>query len=153
MKKQERNYKRRKKVQGLLYEVSFYLELIAALIVIILILAQTAGLATDMVTHSNNLTNSDYFTFFLEKCLNIVIGIEFLKMLCRHNMDAVIEVLLFTLARHLIVKQFAIVEGLICVIAISILFVVRKFLFVPQMDDKKHIEETKDNHTSDPSQG
>ena len=55
-------------------------------------------------------------------------------------MDAVIEVLLFTLSRHLIVKHFEITEGLICVIAISILFGVRKFLFVAQMDDKKHIE-------------
>lgn len=134
MKRHEKNFNRRKNVQGLLYEVSFYLELIAAFIVIVLILAQTAGLVIDMVSHSDNLTSSDHFNFFLEKCLNIVIGIEFLKMLCRHNMDAVIEVLLFTLARHLIVKQFEITEGLICVIAISVLFVVRKFLFVPQID-------------------
>ena len=119
----------------MLYEVSFYLELIAALIVIILILAQTVGLVYDMVTHSDSLTSSEHFTFFLEKCLNIVIGIEFLKMLCRHNMDAVIEVLLFTLARHLIVKQFDIFEGLICVVAISLLFVVRRFLFVPHIDN------------------
>ena len=138
MKRHEKNFNRRKNVQGLLYEVSFYLELIAAFIVIVLILAQTAGLVIDMVSHSDNLTSSEHFNFFLEKCLNIVIGIEFLKMLCRHNMDAVIEVLLFTLARHLIVKQFEIKEGLLCVIAISILFVVRKFLFVPQIDQNNH---------------
>ncbi len=141
MKRHEKNLNRRKKVQELLYEIAFYLELVAAFIVIILILAQTAGLAMDMISHSDNLTSSDHFTFFLEKCLNIVIGIEFLKMLCRHNMDAVIEVLLFTLARHLIVKQFAITEGLICVIAISLLFVVRKFLFVPQIDKIKPVED------------
>ena len=89
----------------------------------------------NMVSNSSMLTHSDEFTSFLGKCLNIVIGIEFLKMLCRHNMDAVIEVLLFTLARHLIVKQFEILEGLICVVAISLLFVVRRFLFVAHIDN------------------
>ena len=135
MKRHQRNLNRRKKVQELLYEISFYLELVAALIVIILIIAQTAGLVMNMVSNSSMLTHSDEFTSFLGKCLNIVIGIEFLKMLCRHNMDAVIEVLLFTLARHLIVKQFEILEGLICVVAISLLFVVRRFLFVAHIDN------------------
>jgi len=135
MKRQEKNLNRRKNVQALLYEISFYLELVAAFVVIVLIVAQIAGLLINMYQNAESLTVSDEFTNFLGKCLNIVIGIEFLKMLCRHNMDAVIEVLLFTLARHLIVKQFDIFEGLICVIAISLLFVVRRFLFVPHIDN------------------
>ena len=59
---------------------------------------------------------------------------QFLKMLCRHNMDAVIEVLLFTLARHLIISQSNMFDSLLCIFAIAVLFVVRKFLFVPQVD-------------------
>lgn len=142
MQKHERQHYRREKVQALLHEIAFYLELIAALLVVILIVFQIIGLGIDMFSDINMLSDSDFFTHFLELALNIVVGIEFLKMLCRHNMDAVIEVLLFTLARHLIVNQHSMVEGLLCIVSIAILFVVRKFLFVPKIDkDPLHEEE------------
>lgn len=130
----ERHHHRRERVQALLHEAAFYLELIAALLVIVLIVFQVVGLGIDMFSDINGLTDSENFTHFLELALNIVVGIEFLKMLCRHNMDAVIEVLLFTLARHLIVSQRPMIEGLLCIVAIAILFVVRKFLFIPKID-------------------
>lgn len=142
MQKHERQHYRREKVQALLHEIAFYLELIAALLVVILIVFQIIGLGIDMFSDINMLSDSDFFTHFLELALNIVVGIEFLKMLCRHNMDAVIEVLLFTLARHLIVNQHSMVEGLLCIVSIAILFVVRKFLFIPKIDkDPLHEEE------------
>ena len=49
-------------------------------------------------------------------------------------MDSVIEVLMFAMTRHLIVEETSMLEGLICVVAVSILFVVRKFLFVAKID-------------------
>ena len=132
--REEKHHYRRERVQSLLHEVAFYLELIAALLVVILIIFQIIGLGIDMFSDVGKLTDSEQFTHFLELALNIVVGIEFLKMLCRHNMDAVIEVLLFTLARHLIVNQRSMVEGLLCIVAIAILFLVRKYLFVPKID-------------------
>ncbi len=146
--REEKHHYRRERVQSILHEIAFYLELIAALLVVILILFQIVGLGIDMFSDVGKLTDSDQFTHFLELALNIVVGIEFLKMLCRHNMDAVIEVLLFTLARHLIVNQRSMVEGLLCIVAIAILFVVRKYLFVPKIDkitetDSKQEEEVK----------
>lgn len=143
MHKQERHHYRREKVQAILHEIAFYLELIAALLVVILIVFQIVGLGIDMLSDVSVLTDSDFFTHFLELALNIVVGIEFLKMLCRHNMDAVIEVLLFTLARHLIVNQHSMVEGLLCIVSIAILFVVRKYLFVPKIDKDPLAEKEK----------
>lgn len=137
MKYSENNHRRRKKVQGFLYETSFFLELIAAVFVIALILFQFAGLAMDMFSNAGDLLSSENLNKYLEVCLNIVIGIEFLKMLCRHNIDAVIEVLLFTLARHLIVTNCTMLESLICVVAIAVLFGVRKFLFSSKQDKPK----------------
>ena len=67
---------------------------------------------------------------FLEKALTLVIGIEFVKMLCNHNPETVVEVLLFAIARHLIVEKQEIKEMLLGVICIAILFVIRKFLFI-----------------------
>lgn len=74
------------------------------------------------------------FQHVLEQLLNIIIGVEFLKMLCRHNMDSVIEVLLFTLARKMIVEHTSSLDSLLTIISISILFMIRKFLFVKQLD-------------------
>ena len=145
MRKETHHY-RRERVQSILHEIAFYLELIAALLVVILIVFQTIGLGIDMFSDVGKLTDSEQFTHFLELALNIVVGIEFLKMLCRHNMDAVIEVLLFTMARHLIVNQHSMVEGLLCIVAIAILFVVRKYLFVPKIDkvEEEDSEESKE---------
>lgn len=140
----EKHHYRREKVQSLLHEAAFYLELVIALLVIVLILCQIIGLGVDMFSDVKSLTDSDSFTHFLELVLNIVVGIEFLKMLCRHNMDAVIEVLLFTLARHLIVNQHSMVEGLLCIVAIAILFVVRKYLFVPKIDKEHAVAEDRE---------
>lgn len=134
MHNQEKHHYRREKVQAILHEIAFYLELVAALLVVILIIFQVVGLGIDMFSDVSVLSDSEHFTYFLELALNIVVGIEFLKMLCRHNMDAVIEVLLFTLARHLIVNQHSMVEGLLCIVSIAILFIVRKYLFVPKID-------------------
>lgn len=130
----DKRHYRQTQVQVLLYDISFFLELAAAALVIILIICQIVGLGIEMFSDTASLFESENFTHFLELALNIVVGIEFLKMLCRHNMDAVIEVLLFTLARHLIINQHSMVEGLLCIISIAILFVVRKYLFVPKID-------------------
>ena len=143
--REEKHHYRRERVQSILHEIAFYLELIAAMLVVVLIIFQTIGLGINMFSDVGKLTDSKQFTHFLELALNIVVGIEFLKMLCRHNMDAVIEVLLFTLARHLIVNQHSMVEGLLYIVAIAILFVVRKYLFVPKIDKVTEAEpETKE---------
>lgn len=130
----EKRHSRREGVQGLLYEISFYLELAVAALVILLLVGHIIGIAVRMVRTPDFLFDEDTFNRFLAMCLNAAVGIEFLKMLCRHSMDAVIEVLLFTLARHLIIEQYSMAESLLCIVAIAILFVVRKFLFVPKAD-------------------
>ena len=49
-------------------------------------------------------------------------------MLCKHTPETIIEVLAFALARQLIVGHAAALENMITVLAIAILFAVRKFL-------------------------
>ena len=68
---------------------------------------------------------------FLERSLDIVIGIEFIKMLATHSPGSSLEVLLYAIARHLVVGHDSAVENLLSVGAIALLFIVRKFIFVP----------------------
>jgi hypothetical protein len=70
------------------------------------------------------------YRHFLESALDLVIGIEFIKMLIKHTPGSVIEVLLFALSRHMVLEGGNSMENLLTVCAIAIIFVTRKFLFV-----------------------
>lgn len=126
----EKNRSRRQKIQKSLYEVTFLLELLVAAFVVCLILYFLVQLFLNFVREPDQWG----FMHFLELSLDIVIGIEFLKMLCRHNINSVVEVLLFALARHMIVEDTSMLENLLCVTGAALLFVVRKYLFVPEID-------------------
>lgn len=68
---------------------------------------------------------------FLERSLDIVIGIEFIKMLAKHSPGSSLEVLLYAIARHLVVGHDSALENLLSVGAIALIFIVRKFFFMP----------------------
>ena len=70
-------------------------------------------------------------SIFLQRALDIVIGIEFIKMLAKHSPGSALEVLLYAIARHMIVGHESAVENFISVASIALIFFVRKFLFVP----------------------
>lgn len=71
------------------------------------------------------------FTTFLRSAFNVVIGIEFVKMLAKHSPGSAIEVLLFAIARQMVVEHTSPVENLVSILAILLIFVIRKYLFVP----------------------
>lgn len=75
--------------------------------------------------------NEAEIRIFLERSLDIVIGIEFIKMLAKHSPGSSLEVLLYAIARHLVVGHDSAVENLLSVGAIALIFIVRKFFFVP----------------------
>ena len=72
---------------------------------------------------------------YLISLFDIIIGIELIKVLVRKDLDSLVEVLLFTVTRHLIIEGGSITENLIGVLSIAILFFIRKFLFIDTDDD------------------
>lgn len=74
------------------------------------------------------------FTTFLSKVMTLTIGVEFTKMLCRHTPDTIIDVLMFAIARQLILAHGAALEGLLGVLSIAVLFALRKYV-VPKQDE------------------
>lgn len=73
---------------------------------------------------------------FLERALDIVIGVEFIKMLAKHSPGSVLEVLLYAIARHMIVGHEDAVQNLVSVVAIALIFIIRKYFFVPSFGHK-----------------
>ena len=66
----------------------------------------------------------------LETCFNLIIGVELIRMLYQHKPSTVFEVLLFAIARQVIMAHNNPVSSLIGVISIALLFATRKFLFI-----------------------
>ena len=65
---------------------------------------------------------------FLSATLLLVMGIEFVKMLALHTADAVVDVLLFTIVRQMIVSHTDAAETLLGVAAVAGIFAVKKYL-------------------------
>lgn len=122
--------KKLNKAQLFIFGTSFYMEVIAAACIIIGIGITFLGVPA----HLSALYKGGTLIEFLTYMFNIVIGIEILKMFCRHDLDSVVEVLLFAVARQMIIEHTSMVENLIGVIAIAVLFCTRKFLFVSALD-------------------
>ncbi len=124
----------REVVSRFLLRIPYYLELCVSVILLLSIIVALVSLLGDLAQFTLAGGNADDFQTFLGNMFTVVIGIEFLKMLCSYNVDSVIEVILFTVARQLVLNHTAAFELLLSVIAIAILFVVRKYLFVKRLD-------------------
>ena len=75
----------------------------------------------------------------VETCFNLIIGVELIRMLYQHKPSTVFEVLLFAIARQVIMAHNNPVSSLIGVISIALLFATRKFLFIVFDESEKII--------------
>lgn len=115
-------------LQRKINQIAFTLELVISGILIIVISILTfkflISLTDFSVFEQNNFLNSS-----LEMAMSLAVGVEFIKMLCKHTPSTVVEVLLFAIARQMVVEHLTSIDTLIGVISIAILFATRKFLF------------------------
>ena len=108
---------------GILEVVLSGIVLVALLMSIVPLVELMPGLLTD--------ADSLEIRTFLERALDIVIGIEFIKMLAKHSPGSSLEVLLYAIARHMVVGHESAMENLLSVSAIALIFIVQRFFFVP----------------------
>lgn len=111
----------------------------------ILIVIALSGLRLIYTTAGTSILNmdTDFFTTFLSQALSLVVGVEFVKMLCRHSAQTVVEVLLFATARQMVVEHLDPTQTLIGIIGIGILFAIRKYLMTDSDDMTPHLHEEK----------
>jgi hypothetical protein len=67
-------------------------------------------------------------TIFLQDAFELIIGIEFIKMVAKHTPSSAVEVILYAVARQLINTHSSSIDSLIGVVAIALLFAIRKYL-------------------------
>ena len=130
----EVNHQIRKHFNEGIYNVARYTEIMLSIVILIVI--ALAGIRLIYAITETSIMNMDieFFTEFLANALSLVVGVEFVKMLCRHSAQTVVEVLMFATARQMVVEHMAPTQTLIGVIAIAILFAIRKFLMTEDND-------------------
>ena len=140
------------KLRKLMQQAASYVEIVlsAFLLIVIIFLAGKFIVESVLGIGCDNAT----LEYFLENVMTFAIGVEFVKMLCRHSAQTVVEVLMFATARQMVVEHMKPSQTLIGVIAIAILFAIRKFLMTEDDDMahapvKKHADMNKDENVDE----
>lgn len=114
-----------KPVRALL-KIAWVLELIIAAFILVVTVVQvvlTGQNSVDMLVAGQ--FNLDEF---LMSTMNVIVGLEFMKMLVLHTPRAVTDVLLFAIARQLVVSHSTPTDTLLGVCAVTLIFIIKKFL-------------------------
>ncbi|MEE1312707.1 MAG: hypothetical protein UHS41_02995 [Lachnospiraceae bacterium] len=130
----------RKYLKDKVYQLSQWLELIISILIILAIMFYAVILMMELkqLLVGGSSANIDDLSGFINLGFGLVIGIEFIKMLCKHSPSIIVEVLMFAVARQMIVEHTTPIENLISIGSIAILFAVRRYLFFPY-DDAEHM--------------
>lgn len=127
------------KIRKKLSDACDVFELFMAVAVICGIIIAAITLWPELLHYWEHRMEPGAFLEYLDAIFNVVIGIEFMKMLCKPTSSNIIEVLIFLIARHMIVTSTTPTEDLISVISIGILFVFRRFMLMTKPDKNRHV--------------
>lgn len=115
-------------ISHLLKQVAAILEYVIAFMLAIGIILLCLHMVCSL-QYIPNLNTYPNYDDLLEVCFNLIIGVELIRMMYSHSPSTVFEVLLFAIARHIIMDHTSIYSSLIGVCSIAVLFATRKFLF------------------------
>lgn len=126
-----------KKHNKRLLKLSKNFETILSIVILILVLLGMVDLIRSVyqayIIDFSNPVQYSQLNSFLAEALLLVIGVELVVMLSLHIPGVLLEVLLYAIARKLILlpKTAGMFDLLLGVIAIAILFAIRKYLISP----------------------
>lgn len=131
------NHEIRKRFNGILYNVARYTEVVLSVVILIVIALAAVSMIWNLLEVPVKDMDTLFFTDFLSRALTLVVGVEFVKMMCKVTSETLIEVMMFAIAREMIVEHLQTWETLIGIVAIGILFVIRKYLLLNREEEKK----------------
>ena len=109
----------KKDLQDMVHELTYYIELVIAIIMCCVIAIMTFKLLTIAIPNYI-IEGKIEIEGFLEKVMLLAIALEFVKMLCKHTPSTVIDVLLFAIARQMVVQHTSTLENLIGIVALAV---------------------------------
>ncbi len=126
------------RVQGRFFQAAMWAEIVIAILIFAAVVFQVLNLPKHMPRDAHT-----QFMEFIQIVLDILMCLELITMLCRHDMDSIIEVMIFAVTKNLLVSHENSVNMLLGVIALALLFGIRKYLFLSAKeveDHKQHLD-------------
>jgi len=108
-------------------KITCFFEMVIAFALLIVIAIKVIEISSEMIGVEIVIIAME-FKRILSTVLALVIGVEFIKMLYKHTPETVIDVLLFAIARYIVIYHDNTLDLLIGAIAIVGLFAAKKFL-------------------------
>ncbi len=136
------------KIKKYIQTVCEALEMLAAGLVLLGIILAMISILKNIPAFKELLEDVTTFRHYLEAIFLIVIGIEFLEMLCRPNSDNILEVLIFLVARHMIVGETTPYMDFVSVISVGLLCFLRRYLHVSRTKEKEREAQLKTQDSS-----
>ena len=127
------------KLNELIYTISRYTEIALSAIMLVVIIVLIIPMIYNFISIPLLSIKASQFTEFLGNILTLIIGVEFVKMLAKHTAENLLEVLMFAIARQMIVEHLNMIDTLIGIISIAIIFFIRKYLLLKTTDNKAKV--------------
>lgn len=145
--KRQVNHNIRKHFNTIIYNISRYAEIALSMVILLVIALAGFRLIMEVADTSVMSMDTEFFSTFLSQALSLVVGVEFVKMLCQHSAQTVVEVLMFATARQMVVEHLGSAETLLGVLSIAVLFAIRKYLMTDNDDMNAHncLKNTEEN--------
>lgn len=123
---------RKQRLRGGMSMVASYVEIYVSILILIGIILLSGSELRNIIIIGEDILNGTEtisISMFLGTAFELIIGIEFVKMLAKHTPSSAVEVLLYAIARQLISTTHGnMLDALIGVVAIGLLFAIRKYL-------------------------
>ncbi|MGI5998972.1 MAG: hypothetical protein ACOX89_09970 [Lutispora sp.] len=123
-----------------LIKYTYYLEIILALFIIVATIVGMVDLARylGLIFKTNAIETYMIFQKFLGYVLLLVVGVELVIMLLSHSTSSVLEVMLYAIARKLLIYSDTTLDIAIGIVAIAMIFAIRKYLFTKEIKLEGH---------------
>ena len=116
------------KFSSLMFKIIQLFEIIVAIFITIVIIFMLYNLISQIVNVDIFKMSSSDFSAFLASALTLVVGLEFVKLLCQHTPENLIEVLMLAISRQMVVEHLDTFQMLLGVLSIVALLAAKKYL-------------------------
>ena len=127
----------KRKLNEIIYTISRYTEIVLSAVMLLVIITLIIPMLYNFIRIPLLDITPGQFTEFLGNAMTLLIGVEFVKMLAKHTAENLLEVLMFAIARQMVVEHLNTIETLIGVVAIAVIFAIRKYLLLKAPENKE----------------
>jgi len=110
-------------------DIANYFEVAIAIFILLIVIIRFVEVVPEMFGVKLTILHMS-FEQILSMTLTLVIGVEFTKMLFKHTPESVIDVLLFAIARQVVMYHDQTMDLLFGIAAIAGLFAIKRYLFI-----------------------